>query len=111
MRNYNNEYEQQAREFLKMTGAKMTISRERIVDRFPGDEKRTGCCWQYRVTIRRPGFRSYSFRFYDSVNNYCKDERPRAYDILACIEKYEPEADAWRFADEYGYTIESKKRI
>ena len=31
------------------------------------------------------------------------------YDILASVEKYEPCGDAWDFADEYGYTIDSRE--
>ena len=36
------EYEKQAIDFLKKCHAVMTIKREKIVDRFPGDEKAIG---------------------------------------------------------------------
>lgn len=109
MRHYN-EYEQQARAFMSKAGAKMSICRVEIVDRFPNDDSDTGRGnrWKYRVTIRRAG-KSYSFNFYDSIRAFLDGDRPRVYDILASVEKYEPCGDAWDFADEYGYTIDSRE--
>lgn len=104
-----NEYDKQAREFLRKAGAKMSICRVEIVDRFPTDDSDSGrgYRWKYRVTIRRAG-KSYSFDFYDSIRAYMDDDRPRPYDILASVEKYEPFGDVWDFAAEYGYTIDSR---
>lgn len=108
MKNFLSEYNEQARAFLENSGAKMTISRAEIVDRFPGDEQRTGNRWKYRVRIDRNG-KSYTFPFYDSIRNYEQDARPTKYDILACVEKYEPFGDVWDFANEYGYTVSSRE--
>lgn len=57
----------------------------------------------------RRGGKSYQFPFYDSAYNTQRGERPTAYDVLACIEKYEPYGDVWDFASEYGYTIEDRE--
>ena len=103
-----NEYEKQAREFLRRAAASVTICRAEIVDRFPNADSVTGYRWKYRVTIRRGG-RSWTFPFYDSIHNYQTDKRPRPYDILACLQKYPVSADVWDFAEEYGYTIDSRE--
>lgn len=108
MKNYVNEYEQSAKDFLNRANAKMKICRCGVVDHFPGDDTATGYRYKYNVRIDRNG-KSYSFPFYDSVNNYRKNERPTAYDILACVEKYEIYGDIWDFASGYGYEIHDKK--
>lgn len=107
MKNYMNEYEKEAIEFLNKYNAKMTIEQLEVVDRFPTDDQATGNRYKYRITIKRDG-KSYSFPFYDSINNYLNNERPNAYDILACVEKYEVCGDVWDFAREYGYIIDSR---
>lgn len=101
------EYEKQAIDFLKKCCAVMTIKREKIVDRFPGDEKATGYRWKYCVTIMRDG-KSWSFPFYDSVMNYRKDELPNEYDVLACLQKY-PVGTFEDFLWDFGYEITSNK--
>ena len=80
MKNYMNEYEKEAIEFLNKYNAKMTIEQLEVVDRFPTDDQATGNRYKYRITIKRDG-KSYSFPFYDSINNYLNNERPNAYDI------------------------------
>lgn len=103
------DYNKQATDFLRKANTTMQITRVAIVDRFPNcDNYRTGWRWKYRITLHRNG-KYYTFNFYDSINNYMKDKRPTRYNVLACLEKYEPWGDAWDFAKKYGYTIESKE--
>ena len=105
-----NEYEKQARDFLKNSGAKMTISAAGIVQGFPFDTKDNRWHNKYIVKIRRGGM-SYQFPFYDSAYNTQRGERPTAYDVLACIEKCAPYGDVWDFAAEFGYEIDSREEF
>ena len=102
------EYEKQAIDFLKKHNAKMTISH--IYDDYGGytiSEMTKG--WLYRVRIDREG-KSWTFKFSDSQRNRWDDERPTKYDVLACIEKYEPYwDDVWDFAKEFGYEIYNRE--
>ena len=105
------EYEIQAERFLRDNGAKMTISH--IHDEY-GNWKCSSMTggYLYRVRIDRKG-KSWSFEFSDCRANYQTTNRPRKYDVLACIEKYDPAGDVWDFAEEFGYEIgdrESYKR-
>lgn len=100
-------YELQAKRFLHKAGARMSITYAETVTGFPFDERDSNNHNKYIVRIDRGG-KSYRFPFYDSAVNTWHDKRPTAYDVLACVEKYEPEADVWDFADEYGYTIDSR---
>ena len=60
------------------------------------------------MRIDRKG-KSFSFRFGDSLQSTWNNERPGRYSVLACLTKYEPEADVWDFAKEYGYEIHDKQ--
>lgn len=99
-------YEKEARDFLKRNNATMKITH--VNDGYGGWKKSdmTGG-WLYRVRIDRNG-KSWSFNFSDSVHNRMTGKRPGRYDVLACIEKYEPYGDVWDFASEYGYEIHDK---
>lgn len=108
MKNYMNEYEAAAVDFLNKYGAKMKICFSEVVDRFPGDTCKTGYRNKYKITISRD-HKSYTFAFYDSINAYNNNERPSKYDILACVEKYEVYGDLWDFASEYGYEINNRE--
>ena len=98
-------YERQAKDFLKKTGAKMTISFKDCAPYFEGEKEYRNI---YRIRIDRNG-KSWSFNFGDSIANKNNGDRPTAYDVLACITKYEPPADVWDFAEEYGYNIDSRQ--
>lgn len=102
------EYEMQARNFLRASGAKMRIVSAGIVHGFPFEDRDRNWHNKYLVRIDRCR-RSYSFPFYDSAYSTSRDERPTQYDILACLEKYPVEDDVWDFADEYGYEIHGRK--
>lgn len=102
------EYEMQARNFLRASGAKMRIVSAGIVHGFPFADRDRNWHNKYLVRIDRCG-RSYSFPFYDSAYNTSRDERPTQYDVLACLEKFPVYDDVWDFADEYGYEIHGRK--
>lgn len=101
-------YEKEARDFLKRNGARMTICYKDTICGFPFDKSDNQWHDKYSVTIRRNG-KSYSFPFYNSAYATQRNERPTPYDVLACIEKYEPYGDVWDFANEYGYEIYDRK--
>ena len=100
-------YEIQARNFLKKANAIMSITDKHEVGREGAWSYRL-----YRVTIKRDSklvngrFNHYSFDFKSGIGN---KSRPSAYDVLSCVEKFPVEPDVWDFANEYGYTINSKE--
>lgn len=100
-------YNGQARAFLRKAGARMSITYVKQVKGFPFDPNDRHMHDVYIVRIDRGG-KSYRFPFYQSA--WCTDNgvRPDAYDVLACLEKDCYCADAWDFADEYGYTVRSR---
>lgn len=103
----SSEYTKQAKTFLRKAHARMSITYAGTVNGFPFDERDSNNHNKYIVRIDRDG-KSYRFPFYDSAFNTWHGKRPTAYDVLACVEKYEPEADVWDFADEFGYDIDSR---
>lgn len=94
------EYEQQAIDFLTSTDTTMKI--ERIDHRTDGGCMNRGSHFDYEITLKRNS-KNWKFQFCDSVNNYRKNELPSAYDILACLQKYEVEYDFHEFCNEFGY--------
>lgn len=102
-----NEYERMAKEFLRNTGTKMSISHiTKSTSEWSRSDMTRG--WLYRVRIDR-NHKSWSFNFSDSLSNYMNNERPTPYDILACIQKYPVDDDVWDFANEFGYEINDKE--
>lgn len=107
-----NEYEQQAADFLQATETTINIIRDGVVDHFPNDTLK-GFRYRYRVTLSRDG-KHYAFPFYGSVYAYEHNQDITAYDVLACVEKYEPAATLKDFAYEFGYDIdepEDRRRV
>lgn len=107
MKRENNEYTRQAIEFLKRNGAKLTITFKGIDE---SGFNKYGMNFLYRVRIDRD-HKTFSFDFHDSVYNCMNNMRPTAYDVLACLEKYEVPEDVWDFAKEFGYQIDSKEEF
>lgn len=101
------EYEKQAVDFLKNSGATMKIEYVGTVDGFPFDDKDTLPHRKYRVTIERDG-ETYEFPFYGSYRDWQKEEDPSEYDVLACLQKYDV-GDMADFVDEFGYEIKDRK--
>lgn len=100
------DYEQQAMDFLKDTNTVMKI--ERIDHRTDGGCMNRGSHFDYEITLKRNS-KNWKFQFCDSVNNYRKNELPSAYDILACLQKYEVEEDILDFCAEFGYETETRE--
>ena len=96
-----NEHEEMANEFLNSTNTELKITKSAIVDRFWSDPERTGNRWRYRVQMKNARGKYY-FYFYDSVNNYQKGIEPTAYDVLACLQKYDC-GSFEDFCNEFGY--------
>ena len=100
------DYEQQAMDFLKDTNTVMKI--ERIDHRTDGLCVNHGLHFDYEITLKR-NKKSWQFQFCDSISAYKKDEIPSAYDILACLQKYEVEEDILDFCAEFGYETETRE--
>ena len=105
------EYTKMAKDFLKKTGTRCTIS---YLDTVQNPWNATDICkyWRhnrYRVRLDR-NHKTYSFIFTDSYNNWENNERPTCYDVLACLQKSEAYwEDVWEFAKEFGYEINCKE--
>ena len=98
-------YLAQAQNFLRITGTEMRITYIRTVKGFPNDPADKQMRNKYNVCMTR-GDKSYDFDFYGSHADYLHGKKPTAYDVLACIEKYEYPTDPLEFAREFGYDIE-----
>ena len=94
------DYEKEAINFLKNTNTTMNI--ERVVKRTDGLALNNGSHFDYKVTLKRNN-KTWSFFFSDSVYNKQKNLLPSAYDVLACLQKYEVEYDFHEFCNEFGY--------
>ena len=101
-----NEYEKQARNFLKKYNAEITIEYLKTDYHFQGDKEKRDI---YKITIMR-GVNYYSFNYGDSIYNSMKKKRenPGNYDILACLPKYDV-GDFDDFIFEYGYEFKTEK--
>ena len=95
-------YEEQANNFLRYTGAEIKI---RLLknDRYFHDDKEARNI--YTFTISR-GKRKYKGTFGNSIYNTEERIEPTEYDILSCITKYEPEETLDDFMLAYGYEDE-----
>jgi len=99
-----NEYEKQAKDFLKATSTTLKIEFEGYKSHFVDEEQKRNV---YKVTLTNQRG-EYVFKFGDSINNYEKCLKPTTYDVLACLSGYEPE-DYKDFCDSYGYEAEENK--
>jgi hypothetical protein len=122
------EYTEQAEEFLRKHDATISIKFNRCAKYFDDDTEERNV---YDVILTR-GNDSYEFQFGDSIMNTEEMHRikagarfhggamlpsekkaieeltPSAYDVLSCLEKYEPPHDTFQFAEEYGYEIHNR---
>lgn len=98
------DYEQQAEDFLAKTSTRMEVQPAGKRKYFPDDEKERAV---FTITlIRQNG--SYSFEFGQSIAAGSK--KPRAYDVLACIEKSDPGTfEDW--CSGFGYSTDSRKAL
>lgn len=98
-----NEYDEQALAFLKETGTEMKIRFLKVGKNPNWDDKYERNI--YSVTMKNK-YGEMKVRFYDSYANYKAHKKPREYDVLACLEKYDV-GSFWDFCSEFGY--EAKK--
>ena len=102
-------YQREAKDFLKKHNAKMTISFKDCVFNPWNNDNDKYYHNVYRVRIDR-NHKTWSFNFTDSIYNTNNNLRPSAYDVLACIVKY----DIGTFEDfcsEFGYVIDTKDSL
>jgi hypothetical protein len=95
-------YEEQANNFLRYTGASLEIKFFKNGKYFHDDTEARNI---YTFTISR-GKRKYNGTFGDSIYNTEEGTEPTKYDILSCITKYEPEETLNDFMLAYGYEDE-----
>ena len=117
------EYTKQAEKFMEDCGAEMTATFLRHAPHFEGDKDSRDI---YHITLARPGNGGFKMEFDfgqslansvppDRINsfrfppNQRKRKPPTAYDVLACLTKWEVDGDVWEFAKEFGYEIDSRE--
>lgn len=62
---------------------------------------------RYFITLKRKGTKQrYSLSFWNSLNDMQTGKKPIAYDVLAAIQKYDPQS-LEEFCQEYGYYTDS----
>lgn len=95
------DYETQAQDFLKETGTVLCKKQIGHDLYFEGDTEPRDI-WQ--MTLRREG-KVFRFRFGQSIAGV--GTVPTAYDVLACLTKYDPQTFE-DFCSEYGYDSDSR---
>ena len=90
------EYDKQANKFLKDTGTTFKVKYYDHDYYFANDREARDI---YKVTLKNNNG-SYTFKFGQSIAN--QGIEPTAYDVLACLTKYDP-GDFDMFCDEFGY--------
>ena len=131
-----NEYDKHANDFLTKTGTTFKAVLLGHMRHFIDDKEKRDV---YEITLERKG-KSYTFRFgqslvnsggehelgrrqkyeddcrkagrWPSVGGYrrIKAKKPTAYDVLACLQKYDPETFE-DFCDNFGYDIDSRSAL
>ena len=106
----NNEYIEQAEQFLKDCNAKLTVTYIGLENNKDWGESQTRP--KYRFTISTP-FGRMSEYFWDSIANKEKLARgeyngPNAYDILACLHPYSDCGSFENFCREFGYDCNTR---
>ncbi len=68
---------------------------------------------RYQVTFTRDGGKFFSVVFGDSINNTNEgySKIVSSYDVLSCIQKYEPASSIDEFVDEFGLDGEKTSKI
>lgn len=98
------DYQKQANDFLVKTGVKFSA---KLIDHdfyFDGDKETRDV---YRITLSRGKMRR-SFKFGQSINNSNGKTPPTAYDVLACLQKYEI-GSFEDFCGDFGYDTDSRR--
>lgn len=97
-----NTYEKQATDFLEKTGVTMTVEFKENGKHFEDDKENRDI---YNVKFKR-GNRSFTIQFGQSLVN--SGTPPTAYDVLACLQKYDV-GDFEDFCSDFGYDTDSRK--
>lgn len=100
----SNEYHKQAADFLNAHNSFMTVKHLRKGSYFNDDDQVRDV---YEIKLSR-GRHNYTFTFGQSVVSTEKGIQPSAYDVLACLQKYDP-GTFEDFCSEYDYDTDSKK--
>lgn len=102
----NTDYNKQAIDFLKATGTTFKAVYTKHDFYFPDDKEQRDI---YRITLKNR-LHTYRFNFGQSINQSTGDggNKPRPYDVLACLTKYEV-GSFENFCSDYGYDIDSRK--
>jgi len=95
-------YEQTAQTFANSIGLTIKIGAPTYGKHFGDDDQER---FIFPVTLLRGG-KSYRLKFGQSLKE--KNTPPTAYDILACLTKYDPESFEF-FCGNYGYDTDSRK--
>jgi hypothetical protein len=96
--------EKQANNFLEKTRTTLKVKFLKNDFYFPEDKETRNI---YRITLERNG-KKYSFTFGQSIFNTKQNISPDAYDILACVEKYQY-INFNDFCSSFGYDEDSRK--
>jgi len=95
------EYDIQAEKFLRDTNTKFKAKYYDYAYYFPQDDTKRAI---FRVTLKTPQG-SYTFKYGQSLKN--QSETPTAYDVLACLTKYDV-GSFEDFCSEFGYDTDSR---
>lgn len=102
------EYTDKANEFLAKSGINFTAVPLGVGKHFSDDKKLRA---RYELTLTRTiGEKSVSFDFGQSIIGTEKRKRPSAYDLLACLAKYDPDTFE-NFCEDFGYDTDSRKGL
>jgi len=105
------DYEKQAQGFLDKVNCKIKVKFLRHGMHFTEDKRERDI---YRITLstgeRGVDYKGYSFNFGQSeVDSYPNERKaPTAYDVLACMTKYDP-GTFENFCDDFGYDTDSRR--
>ena len=103
--NFQSEYDKQANDFLKKTGATIKVKFFKYAKHFQNDKQERDI---YKVTISKGG-ETFTFDFGQSLDSSWPNERkqPSDYDVLTCLQKYDV-GSFEDFCDEFGYDADSR---
>ncbi len=98
------DYEKLANHFLATTKSTLSIKFLKHDFHFDGDKDTRDI---YSCILKR-GKLSHKIKFGQSINGSEKGEKPTAYDILSCLQKYDT-GDFENFCGDFGYDSDSRK--
>jgi hypothetical protein len=102
-----NTYTKQANDFLKETNTTLKINFLDCMPYFDSDKKDGASRNVYFIILTR-GNNKMRFKFGDSMNNTDKGGKPNSYDVLTCLNKYDP-GTFEDFCGEFGYEVDSRQ--